>query len=260
MEHARRMRPLLGTFVEVSAQGPAAAAAVDAALRSLEDSQRRWSLQDEASELSALNRSGGARVPLARSTLRLLRLACALQRRSGGGFDCTVGGLLSDARGRWLPRGTPDDLEIGDGWARLRRPLRITLDGIAKGYAVDRAIAALRGAGAVAGWINAGGDLRVFGAHALPVHRREADGRLTPLGLLRNAAVATSGVRPAGAPPDARHPAEILAPAGRRAAPGCWSVLASSAWRADALTKVAATAPAAQRHARVAELGGRLLA
>jgi thiamine biosynthesis lipoprotein len=249
------MRPLLGTFVEACAHGPAAAAAVDAALRSIEASQRLWSLQDDASELSALNRSRGAPVPLSASTLRLLRLARALQRRSGGTFDCTVGGRLSDALGRWLACGSADDLDIGPGWARLRRPVRITLDGIAKGFAVDRALAAMRRAGAPAGWVNAGGDLRVYGELALPVHRREADGRLVALGLLRDAAVATSGVQTA----NERHAAEIFAPAGRQPAAGAWSVLARCAWRADALTKVAATALPAQRASLVAALGGRLL-
>lgn len=254
MQEVRRMRPLLGTFVEACAHGPAAAAAVDAALRSIEDAQRRWSLQDEASELSALNRSPGERLSLCVQTLRLLRLARALQKRSGGRFDCTLGGQLRDAAGRWLPRGTPDDLDIGPTWARLRRPVRITLDGIAKGFGVDRALAAMRSAGATAGWVNAGGDLRVYGDLALPVHRREADGSLTPLGLLRNAALASSGVLD-----DPRFCAEIFAPDGRPPPPGVWSVLASSAWRADALTKVAATAPAERRAGLVAELGGRLL-
>jgi FAD:protein FMN transferase len=254
MREVRRMRPLLGTFVEASAFGPAAAQAVDAALRSIEDAHRRWSLQDEASELSALNRCGGERVPLSAQTLRLLRLARALQKHSGGRFDCTVGGQLHDARGRWLARGVADDLDIGPGWARLRRPVRITLDGIAKGFAVDRALAAMRRAGSTAGWVNAGGDLRVYGDVALPVHRREADGRLTPLGQLRNAAIATSGVLG-----DARFPAEIIAPDGNPPAAGVWSVLARSAWRADALTKVAATAPVERRADIVAGLGGRLL-
>ncbi|RDV24218.1 hypothetical protein DXV75_15440 [Alteromonas aestuariivivens] len=37
----------------------------------------------------------------------------------------------------------------------LRRPVLITLDGIAKGYAVDLGVRALKLAGIKAGWINA---------------------------------------------------------------------------------------------------------
>lgn len=262
MSELRRMRPLLGCYVEVGARGPEAGRAIDEAFGSIELAQQRWSFQDAGSELSRLNRTVGERVALDAHSLRLLRLGIALMRRSGGCFDCTVGGLLvregvlpEHGGPQALPRGSADDIEIGPGWARLRRPLRLTLDGIAKGYAVDLGVGALRRAGATAGWINAGGDLRVFGDLTLPVQRRELDGRLTPLGALRNAAIASSR---SGAP-DASFAARIVAPQGRLPAPGVWSVLARSAWRADALAKVAATAAAAERAALVRRLGGCLL-
>ena len=267
MTSIRRMRPLLGTYVEVVACGPAAADAIEAAFASLDDAQAWWSFHAPDSELSRLNHAAGARVPLRPQTLRLLRLAMAVMRRSAGAFDCTVGGLLvrqgalPDHGGPApLPRGRVDDIEIGNGWARLRRPVRLTLDGIATGYAVDLAIAALRRAGSAAGSINAGGDLRVFGALRLPVQRRELDGRLSSLGELRDAAIASSRAGEPGAVPDPSFPAQLVAPVGRRAQPGVWSVLARSAWRADALTKVAANTPAPQRDAVVRNLGGCLLA
>jgi thiamine biosynthesis lipoprotein len=262
MTALRRMRPLLGCYVEVGARGGDAGRAIEAAFAAIEVAQRRWSFQEPDSELSRLNGSGGERVHLHAHTLRLLCLCRALMHRSGGHFDCTVGGLLVRAGAlpdhggtRALPRGRADDIEIGPGWARLRRPLRLTLDGIAKGFAVDLALRALRRGGACAGWINAGGDLRVFGDIALPVQRRELDGRITPLGNLRNGAIASTR---AGAP-DAAFGAHVVAPAGHAAACGVWSVLARSAWRADALAKVAATAMPARREALVRQLGGCVL-
>lgn len=266
MDTIRRMRPLLGTFVEVGASGAQADAALQAAFAALEQAQARWSFQDEASELSRLNRRPGERVALASPTLRLLRLARALMRAAGDAFDCTVGGLLVTA-GRLpdhggpaaLPRGTAEDITIGPGWASLRRPVRVTLDGIAKGYAVDLAVGAMRRAGASSGWINAGGDLRAFGDLTLPVQRRELDGRLTPLGGLRDAALASSAVRSRDEAPDPAFPGCIVGEAQNEPAPGVWSVLARSAWRADALTKVAACTPAPQRAARIARLGGCLV-
>ncbi|MEN9628936.1 MAG: hypothetical protein RJA10_2163, partial [Pseudomonadota bacterium] len=85
--------------------------------------------------------------------------------------------------------------------------------------------------------------------------------RLVPLGALRNAAVASSAV--AGdtpAPPrcERSFPGHILA-RGRPPTPGLWTVLARSAWRADALTKVAACAAPGQHAAQVARLGGHLV-
>jgi thiamine biosynthesis lipoprotein len=47
---------------------------------------------------------------------------------------------------------------------RFHRPLWLDLGGIAKGYAVDRAIDRLRAHGVPQGCVNAGGDLRCFGA------------------------------------------------------------------------------------------------
>jgi thiamine biosynthesis lipoprotein len=264
----RRMRPLLGSFVEVAAHGPGAAAAIDAAFACIEKAQARWSFQDVDSELSRLNRAPGNCVALHSDTLRLLRVAKTLMQRSAGAFDCTVGGMLvqagvlpDHAGPGAIERGVAEDIELGADWARLRRPLRLTLDGIAKGYAVDCAIHALRCGGTRDGWINAGGDLRVFGAVSLPVQRRELDGSFSSLGVLRNAAMASSRVPTAAASVEenAAFPARIVAPVGLTPQPGIWTVLARSAWRADALTKVAATVASGQRRALIADLGGCLI-
>jgi thiamine biosynthesis lipoprotein len=262
MSGLRRMRPALGTFVEVGTDdGPAGA--LDAAFAAVAAAQARWSFQDPDSDVSRLNGSPGRRVAVAHATVRLLAFARALARRSDGLFDPTLGGelvrqgVLPDHGGPApLARGVPDDIELGAGWACLRRPVRVTLDGIAKGWAVDRAVGALRRAGAAGGWVNAGGDLRVFGTASLRVQRRELDGTLRDLGTLRHGALASS--RAGAADPD--FPALLVAPGGVPAAPGVWSVLATSAARADALTKVAAASEPALRAARVAALGGHLVA
>jgi thiamine biosynthesis lipoprotein len=266
---ARRLRPGLGTLVEVGAFGSGIEPAIEAAFAAIALAEARWSFHRPSSELSQLNARPGVWVPLSRPTTRLLRLARALARASGHRFDCTVGGLLVAAGalprhgdGALLARGDAGDIEVRLRHARLRRPVRLTLDGIAKGYAVDLAVEALRTRGAYAGWVNAGGDLSVFGDFALPLHRRAADGRLEALGALRDAAVATSAVTGAARAhrqQRQRFPACLVGPAGPHAAPGVWTVLARRAWRADALTKVAAAWPSAQAGARVAALGGRLV-
>lgn len=268
MRSLRRMRPALGTFVEVGARGACAPEAIDTAFALIRRAQALWSFHDPSSELSRLNAARGQPVALDPETVRLLRIARAFTFASDARFDCTVGGelvrrgVLPDHGGETAkPRGNAGDIEIGPGWARLRRPIRVTLDGIAKGYAVDLAIRALRRQGAEAGWVNAGGDLRVFGPLSLPVQRREFDGSMPPLGSLCNAALASSralddaddeGVADA-------FPGRIIAPAGCEPARGVWSVVARSAWRADALTKVAATAPGSLRATLVCKLGGHLV-
>jgi thiamine biosynthesis lipoprotein len=267
MANVRRMRPLLGTYVEVGAHGPQADAAIEAAFASIEQAHALWSFQSPRSELSSLNTNPCQRVPMRQVTLRLLRLAKALMRASNGAFDCTVGGLLVDkgvlpSHGgpNPLPSGTFDDIKLGSTWACLRRPVRLTLDGIAKGYAVDLAIDAMRTRGAQSGWINAGGDVCAFGDLTLALQRREFDGVLSPLGGLRNAAAATSRTTDSDTPQCDDFPACIVTANPNSApAPGVWTVLARTAWRADALTKVAANTPPALRHGLISLLGGRLV-
>jgi thiamine biosynthesis lipoprotein len=126
----------------------------------------------------------------------------------------------------------------------VRRRASIDLGGIAKGYAVDLAVKAMRWAGAASGLVNAGGDLRVFGPRAWPIWLRGSSGAAREL-LLRDCALAASD-------PDALdHPSEHRGYyAGRKHDAGtrfaAVAVLAPSAAVADALTKVLMQAAPAQ--------------
>jgi thiamine biosynthesis lipoprotein len=77
---------------------------------------------------------------------------------------------------------------------RFRRRLTIDLGGIAKGFAVDRAIDVLQASGVDAGLVNAGGDLRVFGSHNPAVRIRSPldPSRAAGIITLKNRALATS--------------------------------------------------------------------
>ena len=260
MARVARQKPLLGTFVEISAEGTDRAgtlAAITAAFGVIEHIHQSLSFQNGDSDLTRLNRARGAWVDLPSDALRLLRLARAMGRASGGLFNATVGGqmvalgvLPDHGFGAYLPVGSADDTEIDGSRARLRRGVLVTLDGIAKGYAVDRAVRVLKRHGVASGIVNAGGDLRVFGDIAEPVSRRELDGSLTPVGLLKAGALATSMRHQV---PDDRFPGHIVGAGGS----GVFTVMAAQAWRADALTKVASLAAAPE--AMIARLGGHLL-
>jgi thiamine biosynthesis lipoprotein len=266
MTAVRRMRPLLGTYVEVGVAVMTrddAHAAMEEAFAAMTEIHERLSFHSATSELTRLNQAGGRVTALHPLSVHVLRLARGLMRVSEGRFDCTLGGVLvaagalPDHGGHALDRGTADDIELWSRAGRLRRPIRVTLDGIAKGYAVDRAVRALRRAGVTAGWVNAGGDLRVFGETVLPVSRRGADGRVRSLGGLRSAAMASSCT---GDAHQADFPGCLLAGERRSLQSGVWTVLARTAWRADALTKVAAQLPTTDRARGVARLGGRWVA
>jgi thiamine biosynthesis lipoprotein len=177
-----------------------------------------------------------------------------LSEASAGLFDVTVAPALvrwgylpkppaGAGAGRAAARGCWQDVELLGGRAvRFRRPLCIDLGGIAKGFAVDLAVEALRDAGIPRGAVNAGGDLRLFGGEPERVHVRlpRFPGRWVGLTTLRDGALATS----AGYFDDRRKPgAEVspwVAPASGRARARRWSVSvkAHSCTWADGLTKV----------------------
>jgi len=241
----RRARPLLGTFVEIAASAAdpeTERRACDVAFEAIADVHRLMSFHEPGSDVSRLNRIAHRRpLEVDPRTFTVLRRALEMSRLSRGAFDCTVGarmvelGLLP-GRVRSTVRGDHRDVELdAEGRVRFRRRLAIDLGGIAKGFAVDQAVAALQRAGADAGCVNAGGDLRVFGDRAWPIALRRPDAarRLVPLPPLRDRALATSADSfVAGG--------HLLDPAtGRpRRRPQSVSVIAASCMDADALTKV----------------------
>jgi FAD:protein FMN transferase len=134
-------------------------------------------------------------------------MAIELNRESSGAFDMTVAPLLQQHG--LLPRGVCDPTLataptvaagavelLGHRRIRYRHPgITIDLGGIAKGFAVDRALDVLRGRGLVRGLVNAGGDLAAFGPEPELVHIRHPTnaGRVLGWAAITNAALASSG-------------------------------------------------------------------
>jgi thiamine biosynthesis lipoprotein len=267
-KYRRRMRPLLGTYVEIglSRSFENCDRAIERAFERIEAVQKHLSFHDPRSDLSRLNSAGGEEVAVHPISICALRLARAITRRSKGLFNFTIGAQLQKIgvlpiheNGKKLMAGQADDLEIRGQKVRLRHPLVITLDGIAKGFAVDLAVKELKTHGASLGWVNAGGDLRVFGDLTLPVFQRNSsrpDGKLPLLGGLRNSALATSE---ASESDSSQFPGKIIAACGHSTEDGIWSVIAPSAWLADALTKVAGVSSQRDREFAVSRLGGHLI-
>ncbi|MBO9667033.1 MAG: FAD:protein FMN transferase, partial [Bdellovibrio sp.] len=215
------------------------------------------------SELSKLNANPEKDLQLSPLSLVALHLARGITRTSGGLFNCTCGGhLVSEGilprhdDHPYLEQGMAEDLYLKGFTARLQRPVLITLDGIAKGYAVDLAVKAMKKQGVTSGWVNAGGDLRVFGEVQLPLQRREVDESLTHLGSFQEIAIATSTVFEQYNP---TFPGKIQGSALVPPQTGAWTVAAPSTWLADALTKVASLAPIEDKATLIAKLGGQLL-
>ncbi len=261
----KRLRPLLGTFVEIALAESAhltesqQEAAFSATFSCIEQIQQQLSFHNPASDLSRLNAAPMEWQQLHASSIRCLKLARALTRISNGKFNCTLGkaivdkGALPPVANAQTPLviGTWQDIDIRGNYARLRRPVWITLDGIAKGFAVDLAIKTLKQHGVESAWVNAGGDIRVYGPIIMPISIRDHVGQLHPMGGLQNAAVATSTSQYSS-----ETPGILLDTAGNELTAATWTVIAHSAWRADALTKVAANLPEQERSNYIRRLGG----
>src|SRR5215510_10531406 len=173
----RRCRPLLGTFVEMGATHTStleAHRAIDAAFDEVALVHRRMSFHDPESDVSRLNRQALDRaVDVHPSTFEVLRWARTISEVSDGCFDVTVAvelvrrGMLPRPSSPYEPNadGSWRDVELlDDHRVRFHRPVWIDLGGIAKGYAVDRAVERLGALKATRASVNAGGDLRVMGS------------------------------------------------------------------------------------------------
>ena len=253
----QRLRLAMGTWVAIeatAATGSVAFAAIDSACRAITDVERSMRPRGEGSDLARINSAApGTRVPIADSTWHVLRLGWSVHALSEGAFDP----CLPSQPGR-LPDLTLSAPDAGSRWALCRVPLALDLGGIAKGYAIDRAIAALLAAGCSGGLVNAGGDLRVYG-RAEDVLLRRADGTYTPLGL-ENAALAVSDLELDARQRPVEHQGYYcrsgpLSPRQRYAA-----VVAPRAAIADALTKCVLLCEPETADAIVRALGGRVLA
>jgi thiamine biosynthesis lipoprotein len=148
----RRARPLLGTIVAISADAPPCA--VSAAFAAIERVHLLMSAQRCDSDIGRINRNALRRsVRVHPWTFEVLERAAQISELSGGAFDIAMPGTGAHYT----------DIVLEQSRVRLRRPARLDVSGIAKGFAVDLAVDMLQANGARTGSVNAGGDLRFFG-------------------------------------------------------------------------------------------------
>jgi FAD:protein FMN transferase len=231
--HSHRSSSLrvgLGTFVAVEAEARAAHAVqlgIAAAYEAFAQVEKLMHPSRGGSDLAALSAAPpGSAVSLHPWTWQVLELCHQVHRLSEGIFDP----CLPESVGRMT------DVELAHANRAVpHAPVRIDLGGIAKGFAVDRALDALRASGCHAGLVNAGGDLAVFGDRSHSIVCRNESGANASVAL-ENAALATSDVDNDARPAEHRgyyHGADRHAVVSGRV-----SVVAPSAAIADALTKV----------------------
>jgi thiamine biosynthesis lipoprotein len=204
----RRAQPWLGTLVEIAiadALGDARLiSCFNDAFARIADVHRLMSFHDPVSDVSRINHAEiGEWVGIHAHTYAVIRCALSMACATGGIFDVTCApklvewGYLPMLAGA-LPEHVPgrSTLILQDGY-RIRKTSAawIDLGGIAKGYAVDLAIASLQRSGIRSACVNAGGDMRAFGDIAYPVVIRHPayPNEAALQTQLRQQALATSG-------------------------------------------------------------------
>jgi thiamine biosynthesis lipoprotein len=250
-------RFLMDTLVTVTLWGVAeqpAQRAWDAAFAALEDVDREMA-RIPGTPLWRLDQAGHGEVSSGLG--EVLQASLEWAARSGGAFDPTVAPLLD----LWNvlegphPPPSPEAIQEGldrVGWRRVRwNPATRTVDlggtavdlgGIAKGWAIDRAVAALGEAGARDFIVDAGGDLYVSGSKGGAPwrvgiqHPRDPDAFLRKVNPAEGALVTSGDYERAYEWEGVRYH-HILDPRTGYPARGCQSVSvwATTATRADAM-------------------------
>ena len=247
-----RCKPLLGTVVEVNIAADCDEARLFAgsekAFQQIAAVQDAMSFHNPNSELSLINRTANEKPhQLSKPMKQVLMLAQDLYRNSGGLFDVSVApwlvkeGFLPNHNTHGTERVNQSLMKIEGNFVRFEQPLMLDLGGIAKGFAVDLAMAVLSeefSVDLIQASVNAGGDLRVLDWHDYKVLIPNTHKKLTEQ-LMPKCAVASSSTYYLAGQSD------IYAPeTGHQIVLNqTISVFASSCAVADGLTKVAAHLP-----------------
>lgn len=176
-------RLAMGTYVNMTAIHPSRDQAQEAFALAFDEIDRLTSLLsrfEADSPVARLNSSGLLR-HAPQEVLELVARSLYYHKQSNGAFDITVKPLIDLYRQSFadghkpseeqidtvLGRVGADQLRFQDGHiAFTQASMGITLDGIAKGFIVDRAAEILSRHGITNHLINAGGDIRTSGAAA----------------------------------------------------------------------------------------------
>jgi thiamine biosynthesis lipoprotein len=219
-------RLVMGTFaraVVIAEDSSTAKKCIETAFAEIHKVDDLMSDYKSDSEISKLNRDGfKTAVHLSQSTYEVLQKSIKFSKLTDGAFDVTVGPLVDLFHTAEKKQVAPTKEQIDQakskvGFEKLKlddknrtvqltvEGMRLDLGGIAKGYAVDKAIEAMQTCVAIGGMVDIGGDIRCFGAPpegrnhwVIGVQNPDLDKDIPEQNLilklkLTNGAVATSG-------------------------------------------------------------------
>ncbi|MEA3561032.1 MAG: FAD:protein FMN transferase [Candidatus Omnitrophota bacterium] len=219
----KRTRVLMGTLVEISVADKDKPTgqikeAVDKAFSQMEAVDKVMSIYRADSQLSEVNLNEGQMIAVSDELLTVIKRSVYVSRLSEGAFDVTAGPVIElwGFGGGERTKNLPSLKEINQALSAVgcqnviideqkreigfaKKGMRIDLGAVAKGYAVDKAVEALKEKGIKNALVNAGGDIYCLGLNAENApwvigikDPRNSSGVVTTL-KLTNRACATSG-------------------------------------------------------------------
>lgn len=213
---------VFGTLVDVSIYGESEPRARELAGHVLEGFQglhnrlHAWQTGSELNQLNQAFAEGNKPVPVSAELAQIINNATALSVQSNGLFNPAIGGLIKTwgfQRDEFTPvkideaviskltKADPKmtDIVIYQNMAYSKNPaVKLDLGGYAKGYALDRAAAYLRGQGVKNALINIGGNIIALGKHGdkpwrVGIQHPRKPGPMATLDLSDGWAIGTSG-------------------------------------------------------------------
>ena len=259
-EWHQQQRDIMGTRVSLELWHPESSVADDCSVKAFAEMRRIEALMSTyqpSSEISLINDNAAiSAVEISDEMAQIVEQSLYFSEISNGAFDITYAsvGYAYDYRNSQQPsdESIADKLaaidyrhiEIIDNRIRFRQHgVRIDLGGIAKGYAVDRAIEIVEGCGISQAMISAGGDSRIIGDRGgrpwmLGIkHPRKPEGIALRLPLSESA-ISTSGDYERFFIEDGNRVHHIINPETGRSANKSWSatVIGPRAIATDALS------------------------
>jgi len=208
----KEIRQGMGTLIEITvrAEEKEAKSAIEKAFKRIEEIEKILSVYNPSSEVSILNRVG--KISPSTELMEVMKEAIYAGDMTEGAFDVTVAPVVS-LWGFGPPArnpGIPQEKEIKRalelvGYKNIvideknnliyfkKKGMQINLGGIAKGYAVDKAIEVLKKEGIKKAIVNAGGNLYAMGTTwRIGIKNPRREGILKIINV-KDRAVSTSG-------------------------------------------------------------------
>ncbi|WMW25897.1 FAD:protein FMN transferase [Methanolobus sediminis] len=167
------------TITVVSSNETSATETIDNAFEKIKYVDELMNNYDNNSEISILNKEDEV-TNADPELVNVINRSKYYSEKSNGAFDISIQPILDLWASKYAPGGTnqpptPDEINetlklvnysaiiVEGNNVSMKEGMKITLGGVAKGYAVDAAIESLKSDGITSGFVNAGGDGRYIG-------------------------------------------------------------------------------------------------